>query len=62
MEDLFAKGARLDPVILGQTDNRPLILNSVSQVGFLDGHMERMGELRSGAASFPSGAAMVIVP
>ncbi len=45
IEDLFMGGARLDPAALGNPDSRPTIRDALTQVKFVDGHTEAMGNL-----------------
>ena len=45
IEDLFLGGARLDPAQLGNPDNRPDIRDALTQVSFIDGHSEPIGNL-----------------
>ena len=42
-EDLFAGGARLDPAKLGNPDHRPDIRDALTEVSFLYGRTERIG-------------------
>jgi phospholipase C len=44
-ENLFAAGARLDPAALGNPDNRPDIRDELTQVTFIDGTTEQIGDL-----------------
>jgi len=44
-ENLFAGGARLDPVQLGNPDNRPDIRDEITQVTFPDGSTAPVGDL-----------------
>jgi hypothetical protein len=44
-ENLFAGGARLDPVALGNPDNRPDIRDELTQVTFPDGNTAPIGDL-----------------
>lgn len=45
IEDLFAGGARLDPVTLGNPDSRPTIRDAVKKVYFIDGTVGHVGDL-----------------
>jgi phospholipase C len=45
IEDLFMGGARLDPAQLGNPDNRPDIRDALTEVTFIDGHSEPIGNL-----------------
>ena len=45
VEDLFTNGARLDPVALGQPDQRPTIRDKVKSVRFVGGRIEAAGNL-----------------
>jgi phospholipase C len=45
VEDLFAHGARLDPVALGVPDNRPDIRDELTSVTYLDGTTAPVGDL-----------------
>jgi phospholipase C len=44
-ENLFAAGARLDPAALGNPDSRPDIRDELTQVTFVDGDIEQIGDL-----------------
>jgi hypothetical protein len=44
-ENLFAGGARLDPVQLGNPDNRPDIRDEITEVTFPDGSTAPVGDL-----------------
>ena len=44
-ENLFMHGARLDPVALGQPDNRPDIRDEIRSVTFPDGSTQPVGDL-----------------
>ena len=45
IEDLFMKGARLNPTVLGNPDNRPDIRDALTQVHFIDGTTAPIGKL-----------------
>jgi phospholipase C len=45
IENLFANGARLDPVKLGNPDKRPDIRDEITSVTFLDGSTAPLGDL-----------------
>lgn len=45
IEDVFMRGARLDPAKLGNPDNRPTIRDALKQVRYPDGHVELVGDL-----------------
>ncbi len=44
-EDVFMRGARLDPAALGNPDSRPDIRDALRSVTFLDGRVRRIGNL-----------------
>jgi phospholipase C len=44
-ENLFTGGARLNPTQLGNPDHRPDIRDAITQVTFVDGHTEQVGDL-----------------
>lgn len=47
IEDMFAGGARLDPFELGNPDNRGVLRDTVTQVGYIDGSTAQVGNLMS---------------